>query len=506
MVGLLWEHAKMALADALDQPPAERAAFVQARCPDPEIRAEVLALLREFEAAPDFLETPPSVLDALGAVQTADPRFKEAMAVISTSDSPFADLAVEPLEALLAAMDLRVYDAGDLIIRQGDPGDYVLRILSGRAEACVRGAPAGRKPVGEFGPGDVVGEMGLITYEARTADVRCRSSVRALSLPAEAFDRVSERHPEVRMLLTHVVADRLGRTAYDGLGGKDIHGYRIARCVGRGGMGVVYEATRLATGETVALKMMNHRLLYQPGALLRFRREAATLRTLSHASIPRVFECFEAYRTQFLSMQFCEGTTLAELIGARGPFDEATVRRVVGQLAVALQYVHRHDVVHRDLKPSNVMIDRSGGVHLLDFGIVTSGAGARAAEPDAPDRTRFIGTPRYMAPEQFSSGRTDHRVDYYGLACVAYEALTGHPAIAEKGLFALIRHKLRFAVPPASAIGAGVSAEMHEALSRGFECVPEKRTLDLAQLAAWAGAVDLSAGSPRATPQPPGVR
>jgi serine/threonine-protein kinase len=150
-------------------------------------------------------------------------------------------------------------------------------------------------------------------------------------------------------------------------------------------------------------------------------------------------------------------------------------------------------VVHRDLKPSNVMIGRTGLVRLLDFGIVTSDRLASIAGPTdepAPDRTVFIGTPRYMAPEQFSSRKTDHRVDYYGLAGVAYEALSGRPAIEDKDLFAIIRHKLRFIVPPAGAIGSGVSAEMHGLLTRGFECVPEKRVVDLNRLTAWAGPVD----------------
>jgi hypothetical protein len=495
-----WERAKELLADALDQPAADRDAFLRDRCGDPALVAEVGGLLRQLEDGPDFLATPPSVLEMLGTFEQddprfADPRFAEALRVIARPACPFGELGVDALHALLSAMDPREYAAGDRIISQGDPGEWLLLILEGTAAARVRDAPPDRAPVGEFGPGDIVGEMSLITDEPRTADVEARSAVRALSLSVEAFHRVSESHPDVRVLLTSVVADRLGQTTYDGLGGKQIGGYRIVRCVGRGGMGIVYEATRVATGETVALKMMNHRLLYQPGAVRRFRREAATLETFEHDSIPRQHECFTAYRTQFLAMEFCAGSTLGEVIASRGALDESAVRKIIGQVAIALRYIHARGMLHRDLKPSNIMLCRSGQVKLLDFGLVKLESGRQPAT--APDASRvtnaatFIGTPRYMAPEQFSHAQSDYRADFYALACVAYEALTGHPAIKSTDLFDIIREKLRFVLPPASDIGPGVTPEMHELLTLGLAYLPEKRTIDLDRLAAWADPVEV---------------
>jgi Protein kinase domain/Cyclic nucleotide-binding domain len=412
----------------------------------------------------------------------------------SKSGSPLGSLGSDTVRSLLDAMEVCEYGPGEYLIRQGGPADYLLLILSGTAWAQVRGAPVDRAPVGQFWPGDVVGEISLITDEPRTADVIARSSVRALRLSAHAFHVLANDFPELRVLLTNVLTERLGHARYDGLGGKDIHGYRIIQCVGHGGMGVVYEAKRIATGETVALKMMNHRLVYQVGALQRFRREAGTLKTLNHPSIARLYDYFPAYKTEFLAMEFCEGSTLSEIIASRGPLDERVVRNLLGHLAVALKYIHDAGVVHRDLKPSNIMVAKSGSIKLLDFGLVkldTATAHSIAVESEHASASMLLGTARYMAPEQFSGRAADRRSDFYALACIAYEALTGQPVIQASNVFEVVREQLRFALPPQEQIGPGVSGEMYDLLSRGLDASPDNRTLDLVQLAAWAASIDL---------------
>jgi CRP-like cAMP-binding protein len=427
-----------------------------------------------------------------GRIERDDPLNVEALAVLSSQSCPFSELTLELQQKLLASMHLREYAQGEHLIREGEPGDHLLLIISGSAAAFIHPPPIDRTAVGEFGPGDVVGEIGLLTGEPRTADVVARTAVRALSLSVNGFGTVATAHPEVRVLLTNVLADRLGKTTYDGLGGKDIHGYRILRCVGRGGMGIVYEAVRISGGDTVALKMLNHRLLYQPRGVQRFKREAEALASLHHESIARLDECFSAYGTQFLVMEFCRGATLKQLTSGGRVLDEPVVRKVIGQLAAALCYVHAQGLIHRDLKPSNVMVTGSGVVKLLDFGLVKPSP----MRPDERETVRAVcdsvgvyGTPKYMAPEQFGEKPYDWRVDLYGLACIAFEALSGRRVIEAADLPGIIQEKLRFVVPPRESIGRGVTIEMHELLVRGLDCHPENRMIDLRRLADWAGPV-----------------
>ena len=491
---------------ALAQDPRDRPGFLEVACAgDAILREQVESLLAHAETTGSTLEPPANTLALIDSSASSVSAAQEAgenggampIDALRSGRSPFSKLPADTIRALFEAMEPRDYQVGEHLIRQGDAADSLLVVVSGTAEAHVRDTPSDRPPVGRFEPGDVVGEMSLITDEPRTADVVSSTPVRALLLPASAFQTLANRYPELPVVLSELVTDRLGHARYDGLGGKDINGYRILHCVGHGGMGVVYEAEQVATGNVVALKMMNHRLVYKTGAAHRFQREAGVLKTLRHPCIARLHDCFSAYKTEFLAMEFCHGSTLRDVVGRRGRLDETVVRPIIGQLAAALRYIHHLGVVHRDLKPSNLMVSQSGSIKLLDFGLVkldliADWSPLRADHPSHTDV--LLGTPRYMAPEQFSGRAADRRSDLYSLACVAYEALTGRPVIAASDLFGIIRELLRFTLPPRQQIGGGISPEMYEFLERGLDHLPDRRTVDLDYLATWAAPVE-SAGN-----------
>lgn len=371
---------------------------------------------------------------------------------------------------------------------QGDPAEGLLIILEGTARAMLRSPQGDDHCLGHFSRGDLVGEMALVTRAARSATVIADSPLRALLVPTPEFDRLAVRHLELRVVLTELVAERLGRGANDGFGGKQVEGFRILRCAGRGGMSVVYRAQEEATGELVALKMMSYRLIYDSGALARFKREAEILHGLDHENIARLKRLFPAYNTYFLVMEFCEGVDLRRWVSSRGPLAESQVRRILGQLARALEYVHQRGFVHRDLKPGNVMITRDGDVKLTDFGIAVPEV--VLDDELATGRHTVLGTPAFMAPEQLAGGPLDRRTDIYALACLAYELLTGRHLFTAKNLHELARQKLRMQLPPAADIGEGIGTDLHEFLQSALRGNPEERPASLAPLVAWAARCD----------------
>jgi tRNA A-37 threonylcarbamoyl transferase component Bud32 len=195
----------------------------------------------------------------------------------------------------------------------------------------------------------------------------------------------------------------------------------VLALVGHGGMGAVYKARQPALDRVVALKLIRPRE-DDPTYAERFAREAKALARLSHPNVVTVHETGEAGGSLYLLMEYVEGVTLREPMRARA-FAPAQALDVVGQVCAALQYAHAKGVVHRDIKPENILLDKAGRVKIADFGL------AKVADSDGVSLTRThqaMGTPHYMAPEQWERpAAVDHRADMFALGVVIYELLTG---------------------------------------------------------------------------------
>jgi serine/threonine protein kinase len=384
-------------------------------------------------------------------------------------------------------MTVREFEDGAYLLRQGSHGDSLYVLTEGIADGFVDGSDGVRHSLAEFGPGDVIGEMALLTRHGRTASIVARGPVRALALDAADFEQLVARHPQLGLVLTHLVAERLGSHEVDGMSGKSLDQYRIVRTVGRGAMGVVYEAEDMESGKRVALKMMSHRLLYESGAAKRFEREASIVKELRHARIAAVYRQFAAYHTLFFAMEFCDGPELSSVLAKRGTLPVAEARAVMGQLADAICYLHENEVLHRDVKPGNIMFDRGGDLKLTDFGLAKAIAPTHSTS--ITEARTLLGTPIYMAPEQFAGDEFTPAADIYGLGCIAFEMLTGKCPFSSRNFIRLVQSKATFKLPPRDEFPPDIDDAMYDLMTKALAFEPEDRTVDLQEVASWAGPI-----------------
>jgi eukaryotic-like serine/threonine-protein kinase len=230
---------------------------------------------------------------------------------------------------------------------------------------------------------------------------------------------------------TESAAPAMAQAAQHGLDGT-LHGrfgeYELFEELGRGGMGVVSRAREIARGRIVALKRLLRGPASTPQDLERFRIEALAAARLAHPHIVPVFQVGECDGQPFFTMQYIEGTTLAQQL-AGGPLSEQDAAQLLVPVCRAIHYAHDCGVLHRDLKPSNILVDRQGNPYVSDFGL----AKRIDVDPALTPSGAFLGTPSYMAPEQAGSiapGRRDPlgaTADVYSLGAILYHMLTGRP-------------------------------------------------------------------------------
>ena len=257
--------------------------------------------------------------------------------------------------------------------------------------------------------------------------------------------------------------------------------FRIRRFVGRGGMGEVYEAEDLELGVTVALKTLLPEHLADPQLQARFKREIHLARRVTHPNVCRVFDLgkdvSDGRETNFLTMQFLEGLTLADHLRDRGRLPPEEVLPLVRQMADGLAALAEAGIVHRDFKPGNIMITPAGAhprVVIMDFGLARP-ISAESCNTILSSAGLVMGTPAYMAPEQLLGEKVGPFSDVYALAVVTYELLTGSAPFKGHTAIRIMLRKLTEAPPPPTAVVPELDAWWDEFVLRCMERNVERR-------------------------------
>jgi serine/threonine protein kinase len=255
--------------------------------------------------------------------------------------------------------------------------------------------------------------------------------------------------------------------------------FQILKELGRGAMGVVYEAQDPALDRTVALKTVllagdpSERTAYEA----RFMQEARAAGRLSHPAIITIYDVGQEGDLAWIAMERLHGVDLRQQLGQGRPPARAALT-IASQVAEGLAYAHQHGVVHRDIKPANIMLLRGGRSKIMDFGI------ARLQVSDIKTQTGVVmGTPKYMSPEQLAGRPLDHRSDIFSLGAVIYEMLAGAPPFTGADVSQLMHNIAHTAHVAPSRVNASLPSVLDLVIARALEKEPAHRYQSAQELA-----------------------
>ena len=257
---------------------------------------------------------------------------------------------------------------------------------------------------------------------------------------------------------------------------RQIGRFRLLGELGRGGMAIVYRAFDPDSGTDVALKILPADKL-DTAALVRFQREGRALQRLDHPNIVKVFDLGTEDGTHYLAMEYVDGRTLRSLIRRSGSLSPARTLEIVRQVCDALEYAHSREMIHRDIKSANIMMDPTGCVKLMDFGLVQVTGMTLVTQTGS-----VMGTPEYMSPEQVSGDDVDSRSDIYSLGITMYEMLAGRPPFEASNAQAVTMMQKYDEPRPVQELDSGIPEIVASIVSRALAKDPADRYAGAAEL------------------------
>src|SRR5712675_1257537 len=267
--------------------------------------------------------------------------------------------------------------------------------------------------------------------------------------------------------------------------------YELLKLIGQGGMGAVYKARDKELDRVVALKLIRPELAKNPEVLRRFKQELILARQVTHKNVIRIFDLGQSDGIKFITMDFVEGQDLRSLLLEKSKLAPEQAARIMLQICRALEAAHAEGVIHRDLKPQNIMLDASGRILVMDFGIARS-----AYLPGMTQTGALIGTPEYMSPEQGRGEPLTERSDLFSMGIIFYELLTGKSPYHSDTPLATLWKRMTEKVTPPVVLDPTLPQALSDIVVKALEIEPKNRFASAREMAQqleiWLGP---SAGS-----------
>ncbi len=420
------------------------------------------------------------------------------------SDELIADLSVVMLE--------KEFKENEVIFEEGDSGDSLYLVKEG--EVAIRKLAdtlsGVEKKIATIGEGDFFGEMALFDNKPRSATAYALKKSKILILRKEDFLNLMTKDPLTGatelLTMSRVMSERLRKTNREAAGPdfsqlltamkgfiktaaetKFPEGsskgapsesssiqygrYQIIKELGRGAMGVIYEAYDPQIGRSVALKILRQDRITSETFVLRFFKEARAIGRLSHPNTVSIYDVGQDQGTIYIAMEFLDGEPLNKVVENR----RLSIKEIIHigiQIAEGLDYAHQNGIVHRDIKPENIILQASGQVKITDFGI------AHIEDPLMPEQTQageILGTPVYMSPEQISSRTVDGRSDLFSLGIILYELTTGKRPFRGDNL-SIIFSSITLETPMTPAkVNPDIPVNLSKIIMKCLEKIPDER-------------------------------
>lgn len=263
---------------------------------------------------------------------------------------------------------------------------------------------------------------------------------------------------------------------------KRIGNYQVLQELGRGGMGVVYQAKDEQLQRLVAIKMILAGIHTGVEDLKRFRREAASVAKLKHDAIVQVFEYGVEQSSPYIVLEYVDGGSLGDLVASGRRMPLSQVLKILGQITDGVAFAHFHGIVHRDLKPENILLNGAGNAKITDFGLAKDFQNTQTSLQTATNAV--LGTPAFMSPEQAEGNnhQVDHRTDIFSIGSIMYTLLTGeYPFIGDSSIDVMLAVQEDDPLPPRQ-LNRDVPVELELICLKCLEKDKERRYQTAAEL------------------------